>query len=103
MPHPVIDERAADLERLCRRYRVRKLALFGSVATGRDLSETSDLDFLVEFNPLPPGVYADTYFSLLEALQRLFDRPVDLVVESAIKNPYFLEAVEATKATIYES
>lgn len=103
MPHPVISERAADLERLCRHYRIRKLALFGSAATGRYLSETSDLDFLVEFNPLPPGVYADTYFGLLEALQRLFDRPVDLVVESAVRNPYFLEAIEATRTPIYET
>ena len=103
MPHPVINERAADLERLCRRYRVRRLALFGSAATGRSFSEASDLDFVVEFKPLPPGVYANTYFGLLEALQQLFKRPVDLVVESAIKNPYFLEAVEATRTPLYET
>ena len=103
MLHPVISERAADLERLCRRYRVRRLALFGSAATGRGLTEASDLDFLVEFEPLPPGVYANTYFGLLEALQQLFDRRVDLVVESAIKNPYFLEAVEATRTPLYET
>ena len=101
MPHPVISKRAAELERLCRRYRVRRLALFGSAANGRDLSEASDLDFLVDFEPLPPGVYADTYFGLLEALQQLFNKPVDLVVESAIKNPYFLEAVEATRTPLY--
>ena len=65
--------------------------------------EASDLDFVVEFEPLPPGVYANTYFGLLEALQQLFDRPVDLVVESAIKNPYFLEAVEATRTLLYET
>jgi hypothetical protein len=27
-----------------------------------------DFDFLVEFEPLPPGAYADAYFALLEAL-----------------------------------
>ena len=90
MLHPVISDRAADLERLCRRYRVRRLALFGSAATGRGLTEASDLDFLVEFEPLPPGVYANTYFGLLEALQQLFDRRVDLVVESAHQEPVLL-------------
>lgn len=103
MPHPVISERTADLAQLCRRFRVRRLDLFGSAATDRGLTEASDLDFLVEFEPLPPGVYANTYFGLLEALQELFDRPVDLVVESAIKNPYFLEAVEATRTPLYET
>ena len=103
MPHPVISERTADLVQLCRRYRVRRLDLFGSAATDRGLTEASDLDFLVEFEPLPPGVYANTYFGLLEALQELFGRPVDLVVESAIKNPYFLEAVEATRTSVYKT
>ncbi len=103
MPHPVISKQAADVERLCRRYRVRRLALFGSAAIGRDLAAAGDLDFVVEFEPLPPGVYANTYFGLLEALQRLFNKPVDLVVESAIRNPYFMEAVEATRTPIYET
>ena len=103
MLHPVISDRTADLERLCQRYRVRRLALFGSAATGRGLTEASDLDFVVEFEPLPPGAYASTYFDLLEALQRLFGRPVDLVVESAIENPYFLEAIEATRMSVYEA
>ncbi len=103
MLHPLIGERTADLERLCQRYRVRRLALFGSAVTDRGLTEASDLDFLVEFEPLPSGVYANTYFGLLEALQQLFNRPVDLVVESAIKNPYFLAAVEATRTSVYET
>ena len=103
MLHPVISERAADLERLCQRYRVRRLSLFGSATTDRGLTKASDLDFLVEFEPLPPGVYADTYFGLLEALQQLFNKPVDLVVESAIRNPYFLVAVEATRTPLYET
>ncbi len=86
---------------LCRRHRVRRLALFGS-AVGEEFDpERSDLDFLVEFEPLPPGTYADTYFGLLEALQQLFGRSVDLVDDSAIKNPYFRESVERSQALLY--
>ncbi len=103
MPHPVFSDQAAELERLCRQYCVRRLDLFSSAATGRDLTLSSDLDFVVDFEPLPPGAYANTYFGLLEALEQLFDKPVDLVVESAIKNPYFKEAVEATRTTVYET
>ena len=98
---PEIKQRRAELEALCRRFGVRRLELFGSAATGAFQSGTSDLDFLVEFAPpIGPG-YADRYFGLLEALEALFGRSVDLVVASAIKNPYFRESVEKTKALLY--
>jgi len=96
-----IEQRRQEIEALCREYGVERLALFGSAATDRFRQNDSDLDFLVEFrNPLAPG-YADRYFGLLEGLQNLFRRPVDLVVESAIKNPYFREAVNRDKAQLY--
>ncbi len=86
---PELMRRRSEIERLCRQHRVRRLELFGSAATGGFRPGESDLDFLVEVEPLPAGTYADTYFGLLDALERLFDVPVDLVVASAIKNPYF--------------
>ena len=91
----------AALEELCRRYKVRRLELFGSAAVGHDRPGESDIDFLVEFEPLPPGSYPDTYFGLLEGLQHLFGRPVDLVVTSAIRNPYFRDSVARTKTLVY--
>ena len=99
----VIEERAEELELLCRNYGVRRLDLFGSASTGRYAEEGSDLDFLVEFQPSALNAYADAYFGLLEALGELFGRPVDLVVESAIKNPYFLQSVVQTRTPIYET
>ena len=96
-----IKQKLAEIETLCRRHHVLRLDLFGSAATGQDLPDESDLDFLVEFGTVPPGSYADAYFGLLESLEQLFDRPVDLVVESAIKNPYFRESVERTRARVY--
>ena len=96
-----IERRRAELERACRQYHVCRLELFGSAATGSDRSEESDLDFLVEFESVPEGAYADSYFGLLEVLEQLFERPVDLVVASAIKNPYFRESVERTRVPLY--
>lgn len=100
---PELTERVAAVEELCRRYKVKRLELFGSAAIGRDRPGESDLDFLVEFDLLSPGSYADTYFGLLEGLQQLFGRPVDLVVASAIRNPYFRNSVERTKTLVYAS
>ncbi len=96
----VVDRRSA-IEALCSRFHVRRLDLFGSAATGRFHSRESDLDFLVEFQPLPVGGYSDCYFGLHEALERLFGRRVDLIVASAIKNPYFRQSVEQTRALLY--
>ncbi len=97
----LVAQHRAELEALCRRFRVRRLELFGSAAIGEDRPGESDLDFLVEFEPLPTCGYADAYFGLLEALESLFGRAVDLVIPSAIKNPYFKQSVERTKTLLY--
>ena len=98
---PAVAERADELERLCRLHRVQRLDLFGSAAIGEQRHD-SDLDFLVEFKPTESDrVYANAYFGLLEGLQDLFGRPVDLVVESTIDNPYFRESVEESRTPLY--
>ena len=98
---PEVEQRRPEVETLCRRFRVRRLELFGSAAAGDFRAGTSDFDFLVEFqDPGEPG-YANRYFGLLEALEELFRRPVDLVVPSAIRNPFFRESVERTKVPLY--
>ncbi len=96
-----IVERRTELGALCRRYQVRRLEVFGSAAAGEFRPESSDLDFLVEFETAANEGYADRYFGLLESLEALFGRPVDLIVASAIKNPYFRESVERTRALLY--
>ncbi len=99
--NPSLSQHRKEVEALCRRYSVRRLELFGSAATGLERSGESDLDFLVEFDQLPPGGYADAYFGLLESLEALYGRPVDLVVASAIRNPFFLQSVERTRTLLY--
>ncbi len=98
---PDIAERADAIRHLCRKHGVRRLDLFGSAAAGAFDPDDSDLDFLVEFGQVSPGSYADAYFGLLEGLEELFGRPVDLVVDSAIRNPYFRQAVEQTRSALY--
>ena len=96
----ISDNREA-VKRLCVRHHIARLEVFGSAVRGEFDSETSDLDFLVEFQPLGQGGYADAYFSTLEDLQTLFGRPVDLVVARAIENPFFLESVNQTRTVLY--
>ena len=96
-----IEERRDAIESLCRHFRVRRLELFGSAAAGGFNPRASDLDFLVEFDQLRANEYADAYFGLLEELQMLFRRDVDLVVARSIKNPYLIESIERSRTLLY--
>lgn len=86
---------------LCKKYRVKTLAVFGSVLTER-FNDNSDVDFLVNFDEdVTYHTYADNFFGLHESLRNLFDREIDLVDESAVKNKYFKEELDETKRLIY--
>ena len=98
---PLIEGKREELNGLCKRFRVQRFEVFGSAADGSFDSATSDLDFLVEFLPLQPDEHFDTYFGLLEALGNTFQRRVDLVMTRAIKNRYFLKAVNQTRLLLY--
>ena len=90
-----------EIAELCHRYRVRRLELFGSAAGDHFDQVRSDVDLLVEFEPLADGEHADAYFGLLESLEELLARPVDLVMIGAIRNRYFLEAIGPTRTLLY--
>ena len=100
---PVVAERAEEIREICRRHGVKRLDLFGSAATGEFDEATSDVDLLVNFHSGSgyPGV--PPYFELLQALEQLFDQDVDLVVETAIDNPYFRRSVEEDRTPLYEA
>jgi predicted nucleotidyltransferase len=98
----LIETTLKELKQLCVKYRVRRMELIGSAVSEEKFdSEKSDVDFLVEFQPLKQGEYADTYFGLLEALESLFNRHVDLIMIRAVKNPYFLESINKSRKVLY--
>jgi uncharacterized protein len=99
---PEINQKQTNLAKLCLRYRVRQLLLFGSAATGTFVPATSDLDFIAEFKDTQAADYADRYLDFAEALEELFNRPVDLLTKRAIRNKYFRAEVERTAQVIYE-
>lgn len=99
---PLIAERRAEIAALCQRFGVRRLDVFGSAARGSDFDPSrSDLDFVVEFEPQEPASNYRSYFGLKEALEQLLGRPVDLVTESTIRNPYLRASVEQGRKLLY--
>jgi predicted nucleotidyltransferase len=98
----MVEQHLDAIRALCRTYGVRRLDLFGSAATGAFDATTSDLDFVVTFADTRSPGYADRYLGFAEALEALLGRPVDVVTERSIQNPYFRRAVEASRQPIYD-
>lgn len=97
----VVDQHQAAIDALCRRYGVERLELFGSAAGGAFDPESSDLDLLVAFRPDSPASPVDRYFGLLNDLQQLLDRKVDLVDIRAARNPYFVAQALKRRELLY--
>jgi len=97
----MLDARRDDVAALCRRFGVRRLEVFGSAVTGRFDPDASDLDFLVDYDDPDAGDVFERYFGLMEALEALFGRRVDLVVARAMRNPYFIRQVNGQRRVLY--
>ncbi|WP_052731290.1 nucleotidyltransferase family protein [Spirosoma radiotolerans] len=81
---------------------VKRAYAFGSVCT-EQFNDASDIDLLIAFDDtLDPIQYGDNYFTIAHALETVLKRPVDLVTERSLKNPYFIAMLERTKTAIYE-
>ncbi len=89
-----------EINRLCETYKVKSLYAFGSVLTDK-FKIQSDIDLIVDFTIMNVEDYADNYFDFKFSLQDIFKRPIDLLEEKAIKNPYFRQSVNNQKQLIY--
>ena len=90
------------LAAVCRKYRVKKLSLFGSAARG-ELTPESDIDLLVEFEP-GGAMSLWEMPAMRQELSALFDdRSVDLVPPDVLKNPFRRKAILPELQVIYES
>ena len=88
------------INELCVSHKVKSLYAFGSVLTS-DFDTNSDIDLIVDFKDVDVNDYVDNYFDLKFSLQDIFNRPIDLLEEQAIKNPYFKQVVNQTKELVY--
>ncbi len=89
-----------EIERLCKAYHVRRMYAFGSVLTD-EYNSNSDIDLLVDFRDLRLEEYADNYFDFKFSLEELFNRPIDLLEEKAMKNPYLRKSILQNRQLLY--
>ena len=101
--HSIVQDNIEALRELAIKHRVERLDLFGSAAREDFNPETSDLDFLVAFEQMSPVEHANSFFGLLEDLERLFARRIDLLESEPIENPYIRESIALSREVLYEA
>jgi predicted nucleotidyltransferase len=104
-PSPPIERllamRQQPLAQLCAQYAVRRLSAFGSVLRQDFDPLRSDLDFVVEFAQSTMLSPASQYFEFKAALERLFERSVDLVELQALPETRLKRLIQRTQVPIY--
>ena len=95
-----LEQYDTDISRLCATHRVKSLYALGSVLTDK-FNVNSDIDFIVDFEPVDLSHYADNYYDFKFSLQDILHRNIDLLEEKAIKNPFFLQALTNQRLLVY--
>lgn len=96
----LVESNLSEIKDAMRSYGVIRAYLFGSAAIG-NMSDDSDIDFMVSFNPdLSYTEYGSNYFQLIYALQKILKKDVDIVAEETITNPYLLQSINSQKIAV---
>lgn len=101
MFQPILQNKLKEVVQLLKVHNVKRAYAFGSVCTD-DFNDESDIDILIGFEKVPFDGYAQNFWDLEAKLQALLKRPVDLVPEHTLRNPYFIQVVNKTKTPLYE-
>jgi len=96
----IIDKNIDQIRVLCDKHKVAKLFIFGSVLSDR-FRKSSDIDLIVDFQDVDLYEYADNYFDLKFALEKILNRKVDLLEDIAINNPYLRKSIDSSKQLLY--
>ena len=98
---PLLEEKRKSIAVLCARRGVARLEAFGSALREDFDPDSSDLDLLVEFQPMEPYARVEAYFGLLDDLRGMFGREIDLVMVGAVRNRYVAQSIQRTKQPLY--
>ena len=97
-----IERKPDDFLALCQKHNVKLLYAFGSSVSDQFDETSSDIDLLVEIDEDDPLKRGSKLFSLWDLLEEFFQRKVDLLTDSSIKNPILRKNIDKTKILIYD-
>lgn len=95
-------EKQKELVRLCTKYNVNRLYIFGSASTGNFSPSQSNVDIYVELEKLSPIIRGENLMKLWDDLELLFNRKVDLLTDKSLKNPFLKKSIEKTQILLYD-
>jgi uncharacterized protein len=87
---------------LCKSYDVKSVYAFGSSVTDNFKEDTSDIDLLVELNTEDPITRGQNLLDLWDKLEAYFQRKVDLLTSSSIRNPILRKNIDSSKVLVYD-
>lgn len=88
------------IKAIFKKYGASSAYIFGS-AVKNNFNNSSDVDFLYSFpDGLDYETYANNYFEMANELENLLNKPVDLIAEKTLKNPYFIASINETKVQL---
>lgn len=96
----LIEQHIDHIRKLCSLHKVKQLYVFGSVLTD-SFNKDSDIDLIVDFEPIDIATYADNYYDFKFSLEDILQKRVDLLEAKAIKNPYFQQVLDKQRQLIY--
>ena len=97
-----IIKKANDFSALCQSHKVKFLYAFGSSTNSNFNYKESDIDLLVEIDDKDPIERGEKLMSLWDRMESFFNRKVDLLTESSIRNPFLRRNIDSTKVLIYD-
>lgn len=89
---------------LCKKYKVARLWVFGSILTPR-FNDDSDIDFLVDFDEKHIELldYADNFFNFIHEIETVVGRKVDMIVNKSVKNRFFRTEIDETRRLLWSA
>ncbi len=87
---------------LCKKHDVKTLYAFGSSVNGEFNEDTSDIDLLIELNTENPILRGENLISIWDKFEAFFQRKVDLLTISSIRNPILKKSIDSSKILIYD-
>lgn len=98
----LIKGRIDNFKNLCQDHKVKYLYAFGSSITENFNEDTSDIDLIVEIDEPDPIEKGEKLISLWNNFESFFQRKVDMLTETSIKNPFLKREINSKKLLIYD-
>ncbi|TQD33834.1 DNA polymerase subunit beta [Haloflavibacter putidus] len=92
----------ADFLTLCKAHNVKELYAFGSSITNQFNEKSSDIDLLIEIDNDDPIERGEDLMNIWDKLEQFFQRKVNLLTNTSIKNPILRKSIDSTKILIYD-